>query len=68
MRLPRSARFDEEVARFALRFTCEDCAHFDARREACRHFWPTEAHRMERYQAPRREGDEVVFCKEFEVR
>lgn len=64
----RTARFDEEAARFGLRFTCEDCALFDDRAARCRHEWPTEAHRRARYEAPRREGDEVVFCKEFEAR
>lgn len=68
MVVPRSEQFDEEAARFGLRFTCEDCGHFDPRSESCRHFWPVAAHRRERYAAPRREGDDVVFCKEFEAR
>ena len=64
----RTARFDEESARFGLRFTCEDCAIFDERTDRCRHEWPTAAHRRARYEAPRSDGDEVVFCKEFEAR
>ena len=73
MRVRWSRTFDEESARFALRFCCEDCAHFDgdARGEArCRHDWPTELHRRERYRAPDADGDggaDVVFCKEFEL-
>ena len=59
---------DEESARFGLRFTCEDCAIFDERADRCRHEWPTDAHRRARYEAPRGDGDEVVFCKEFEAR
>jgi len=65
--LRRDARFDEEAERFALRFTCEHCACFNAGTERCRHGWPNALHRLARYQQPLREGDEVVFCKEFEV-
>ncbi len=66
----RTARFDEEADRLGLRFTCEDCGHFDPRHEACRHEWPTEAHRRARYEAPlpASEAVEVTFCKEFELR
>jgi hypothetical protein len=62
MRLPRTPAFDEESARFALKFCCEDCGNFDAERESCRHFWPTELHR----RAASSVG-ELVFCKEFEL-
>ena len=64
----RTKQFDDEARRYALRFTCEHCGHFDAHAEACRHEWPTGEHRLARYQAPL--GDppgEVVFCKEFEL-
>ena len=64
----RTARFDEESARAALRFTCDDCGYFDTVRALCRHGWPTEAHRRARYQRDAAEQDEVLFCKEFEVR
>jgi hypothetical protein len=65
MHVPWDARFAEEARRYDLRFTCEDCGHFDAAREACRHGWPVELHRRSRYQ---RDGvDEIVFCKEFEL-
>ena len=66
MHVPRDASFDEEAERFALRFTCEFCGHFDPLREACRHDWPTELHRLARYRD--RATAEVVFCKEFELR
>jgi hypothetical protein len=65
LRLLRNATFDEESARFGLRFCCEDCGHFDADGARCRHDWPTELHRRERYQE--RGEDDVVFCKEFEL-
>ena len=75
----RTARFEEEAARFALRYNCEDCGMFDLVRERCRHEWPTEKHR--RVAPPsgsssdagvpgegRNTAREVVFCKEFETR
>lgn len=67
MHVPRDARFDEEAERFALRFTCEHCACWNARDQRCRHGWPTTLHRLARYAAPAAPGDEVVFCKEFEA-
>ena len=65
MRLPRTQAFDEESARYHLRFACEDCAHFDDERAACRHDWPTELHRRARYE--QETVAELVFCKEFEL-
>lgn len=65
MRVARSPQFDAEAERFGLRFTCEECAHFDARRESCGHEWPVALHRRSRYQPPSPVED-VVFCKEFE--
>jgi hypothetical protein len=55
-------QFDDERHRFALRFGCEDCAHFDAPSGRCRHEWPNEAHR----QTPPPALD-LDFCKEFEL-
>ena len=75
MRLDRSPHFDEERARFQLRFCCEDCGHFDAARERCRHEWPTELHRSARYLDEEaaidnlvdKRVDKIDFCKEFEL-
>jgi hypothetical protein len=64
MRVPRTERFDDERDRYGLRFCCEDCGHFDAARERCRHDWPTDAHRRARYDEAQ---PEIVFCKEFEL-
>ncbi len=51
----------EEAARYALRFACEDCAHFDETRAACAHGYPPAPRRAEM-------GAEVLsFCKEFEL-
>ncbi len=63
MRQERDARFEDERARFGLRFECEDCALFEARDASCAHGFPTEPHR--RPAAPAR-GALLVFCKDFE--
>jgi hypothetical protein len=61
VRLPWTPEFDAERERFALRFCCEDCAHFDAADDSCRHEWPNELHRQ-------RERPPILdFCKEFEL-
>jgi hypothetical protein len=62
MRIERTVDFDDERARFALRFCCEDCGHFDASTERCRHDWPTAPHRRSAV-----EPAAIDFCKEFEL-
>jgi hypothetical protein len=62
MRLPWTPDFDAERERFALRFCCEECGHFDAVHERCRHEWPNELHRRQRVEVPI-----LDFCKEFEL-
>jgi len=68
VQLAWTADFDEESARFGLRFCCEDCGYFDSSAERCRHDWPTSEHRRDRYA---RAADEkpplLTFCKEFEL-
>ncbi len=64
MRLVRSPEFDEERERFALRFCCEDCGHFNRTDERCRHDWPNDTHRAAFYE---RRGDDIDFCKEFDL-
>jgi hypothetical protein len=56
-------RLLEEAERFALRFACEDCAHFDGGGERCLHAFPTAPHR----RALLRPGSVLSFCKEFEL-
>ena len=54
-------RLLEEVTRFAFRFACDDCAHFDDRRERCSLGYPAE---------PRRDAlgaASLDFCKTFEL-
>ncbi len=64
MRVAQYPAFREERTRFALRFTCEDCAMFDPEHASCAHGFPTEEHRTERYEAP---DAALVFCKDFEL-
>jgi hypothetical protein len=62
MRVRADEEFLHEVERFALRFTCESCLHFDRDAHACGNGWPTAEH----LEAPP-PGGLVVFCKEFET-
>ena len=65
MRFRTSPAFREERARYALQFTCEQCAHFDQPRLACAHGYPVADH----LEASQSEGEgDLVFCKEFELR
>jgi hypothetical protein len=57
--------FREERRRFALRFTCEDCAQFDPEREQCAHGFPTDEHRLAHYEQP---DADIVFCKDFDLK
>ena len=54
----------EERERFALRHTCEDCAHFHAEHDRCAHGWPTEPHRRAFYE---HDPPALIMCKEFEL-
>lgn len=64
MKIEPDARFHEERARYALRFTCEDCVHHlgDGR---CAHEYPTEEHRAAHYE---NRNALLVFCREWELR
>ena len=55
------ARLREEATRYALRFACEDCAHFAADSERCSLEYPA---------SPRRHAllaPQLELCKEFEL-
>jgi hypothetical protein len=56
-------RLRQEARRFALRYTCEFCAWFDAEWHVCSHAFPTEPHR----QADLERAQTITFCKEFEL-
>ena len=63
MKVVQDERFREQRARFALRFTCEHCALFDAER-GCAHGFPTDEHRTSYYDDP---DAPIVFCKDFDL-
>jgi hypothetical protein len=60
---PIDARLRDEADRYALRFRCEECAHFAPERGACGNGYPTEPHRG--VELDRRAS--LEFCKEFEL-
>lgn len=54
-------RLRDEAVRYAFRFACDDCAHFDERRARCSLGYPA---------APRRPalvGTHLELCKSFEL-
>ena len=62
MKLAQTEAFRRERARYALRFTCEDCALYESREQSCAHGFPTAEHRRARYDAPQAG---IVFCQGF---
>lgn len=62
MDFPHDERFRRESEKFRLHWNCEDCAFFDAEREACSHGYPAGRHRRARYADPEAT---LLFCKEF---
>jgi hypothetical protein len=52
-----------EAREYHLRFTCEQCLHFDDQREVCSHGYPTKPHHSIRLD----EVTELLFCKEFDL-
>lgn len=65
MRVPLRPGFREERERFAFRFCCEDCCYLLPDGD-CAHAWPNAEHRLAAYEDASRQ--ELVFCKEFELR
>lgn len=61
MRSPRTPRLLEEIDRYRLRFTCEDCAQLEPGTETCSLGYPNAMHKRDA------DPDEIVFCKEFEL-
>jgi hypothetical protein len=63
MKTPVDALLRAEAARFALRFACEDCAHFapGSAGGTCGNGWP------DRVSRSAIEEGELTFCKEFEL-
>ncbi len=69
MRTLVDGRLRDEAARFAFRFACDDCAHFDRARERCSLSYPAapRRHALE-IARPGAIGDgSVELCKTFEL-
>lgn len=62
-----TSRVDErlraEAERFALRFGCESCVHFDPERRLCGNGYPTAPH----FGVDLARTESLEFCKEFEL-
>jgi len=71
MKIAVDERLLREAHRFALRFACDDCAHFDPDREQCSlRFEPAprrDALRPGRGEAARGDGGVLELCKTFEL-
>lgn len=63
MRQRVDEQFLEEAQRFRLRATCESCVHYAEAARSCAEGFPNHDHRLRVLRV----GDEVVFCKEFEL-
>ncbi|MBI5512648.1 MAG: hypothetical protein HY909_02710 [Deltaproteobacteria bacterium] len=64
MNLPPTPAFLAERARYQLRHTCEDCAHFVPREGVCAHGYPNALHLRRAFLGVPLVG---IFCKEFEL-
>jgi hypothetical protein len=62
---PVTEALREEIRRYRLVFTCEECSHFVADAQVCDLLYPTEPHRQAAVEA-KVEGDPLLFCKMFE--
>lgn len=63
MRTHIDPRLIEEAAEFRLRYTCEDCGHFESAVERCSLGYPERPHRL----VPLQVDQTLVFCKEFDL-
>jgi hypothetical protein len=63
MKTSVDSRLRQEAERFALRFECEDCAHFEEGSGRCAEGFPNDVHRAGRLDG----SDRIVFCKRFEL-
>jgi hypothetical protein len=61
MRTPIDEQLLEETSRYALKYTCEACAHFNVVDGSCSLGYPNGGHRL----VPLQLGKKLTFCKEF---
>ncbi len=55
----------DEMARFNLKATCEECRYFCEIKRACAMTYPVNHHVNEAFFA--NDGERIYFCKMFEV-
>lgn len=63
MIVPQDDIFRREAREKRLRFTCEDCVHWDPDLD-CAHGYPSRFHRAARYEDP---ASDLRFCKDFDL-
>jgi hypothetical protein len=63
MLTPIDPLFLDESARFALRFSCQDCVHHEARTLSCSLSYPNDVHLDSNLEA----RSSLLFCKAFEL-
>jgi hypothetical protein len=56
-------RFLSELSTFKLRHTCGDCVHFEVDAGTCAEGYPNDEH----LHTPQSVGEQVCFCKSFEL-
>jgi len=67
MEVPFTKKFEEQKKQFSFCFTCETCAHYDAKNDECLHEYPNQMHKMEHYQSNPRPVS-ILFCKDYDLK
>lgn len=60
---PVTAELVRQARRYALRYGCESCAHYEPESQVCTGGYPNAAHRERDLD----EGGTLLFCKLFEL-
>ena len=66
MEVAYKTTFEDQMRRFAFRFTCDHCVHFDDRTGDCLHGFPNQMHKLAYYQATPKPKT-ILFCKDFDL-
>ncbi|HMA95729.1 MAG TPA: hypothetical protein VKP30_23730 [Polyangiaceae bacterium] len=62
MRTHIDERLRSQVDAYGLKYSCEDCSHFDHEAEVCSLGYPEQPHRLRALVV----DQSLVFCKEFD--
>ena len=63
---PITEKFLEQISKYKLQFTCEECANFVEETGQCLYEYPTLPHRRSYLTTPIEEH-KLIFCREFEL-